>query len=75
MPGATRQGGCMLNSTGGLARQAHWLLRAPVALAFFAHGVGKYPVAEFAAEVGLPVLEQRDRLVFYKPKIVLAIWK
>ena len=45
-----------MQSLHGAAPYAHWGLRLAVALAFLVHGIGKYPMAEFAAEVGLPVL-------------------
>ena len=39
----------------GLAPHVHWGLRLSLAATFLYHGIGKYPVGEFAQNFGMPL--------------------
>lgn len=39
----------------GLAPYAHWGLRLSLAATFLYHGIGKFPVAEFSQNFGMPL--------------------
>jgi putative oxidoreductase len=44
-----------MNFLSPLAPHVHWAMRLSLAATFLYHGIGKYPVADFSAAMGMPV--------------------